>query len=97
MLKTLETMAEERKTSESNNMAGRLGGIDRDGDITSNEYIVSGAERTCRERRPNVRLNLDAVNAERLVKLKRSRSGYQGCLTELYNKISILLSETKYA
>jgi head-tail adaptor len=52
-------------------MAGRLGGIDRDGDRTSKEHIVSGAERTCRERRPNVRLNLDAVNAERLVKLKR--------------------------
>ena len=97
VLKTLETMAEAHLTSESDNIAGRLGEIDRDGDRKSNEHIVRGAERICRDRRPNVRLDLDAVNAERLVKLKRSRSGHQGHLTDLYNKISILLSDTKYA
>ncbi len=97
VLKTLETMAEAHLTSESDNIAGRLGEIDRDGNRKSNEHIVRGAERICRDRRPNVRLDLDAVNAERLVKLKRSRSGHQGHLTDLYNKISILLSDTKYA
>ena len=90
-------MAEAHLTSESDNIAGRLGEIDRDGDRKSNKHIVRGAERICRDRRPNVCLDLDAVNAERLVKLKRSRSGHQGHLTDLCNKISILLSDTKYA
>ncbi len=48
-----------------------------------------------RERRPNIRLDIDAVNAERMLKLQRSRSGHQGHLTELNNKISVLLYDSK--
>ena len=48
-----------------------------------------------RERRPNICLDIDAVNAERMLKLQRSRSGHQGHLTELNNKISVLLYDSK--
>ena len=48
-----------------------------------------------RERRPNVRLDQDAVNREKMLKLQRSRSGHQGHLTELNNKISVLLFDAK--
>ena len=52
-------------------------------------------QRDKRERRPNIRLGQDAVNAERMLKLQRSRRGHQGHLTELNNKISsVLLHET---
>ncbi len=40
-------------------------------------------------------LDIDAVNAERMLKLQRFRSGHQGHLTELNNKISILLYDFK--
>ena len=83
-------MAESLLSSEVANVAGTLGSVDRDGERTSNENTVNGT-------RPEARLNVDAVNAERLVKLKRSRSGHQGYLTVLYKKISILLSDTKHA
>ena len=73
-------------------IAGRLGDIDRDGERTSSD-VVSGAGRSRRDRRPNVRLNLESVEAEKLVRLKRSRSGHQGCLTELYKKIKVLLTD----
>ena len=48
-----------------------------------------------RERRPNVRLDQDAVNREKMLKLQRSRSGHQRHLTELNNKISVLLFDVK--
>ena len=48
-----------------------------------------------RERRPNVRLDQDAVNHEKMLKLQRSRSGHQGHLTELNNKISVFLFDAK--
>ena len=51
-------------------------------------------QRDKREGRPNIRVDQDAVNAERMLKLQRSRSGHQGHLTELNNKISVLLYDT---
>ena len=83
-------MAESLLSSEVAYVAGTLRSVDHGGERTSNEKTVNG-------RRPEARLNLDAVNAERLVKLKRSRSSHQGYLTVLYKKISILLSDTKHA
>ena len=55
-----------------------------------------GNERPRRERRQNTRINLEDVEAEALVRLKKSRSSHQGHLTRLANKISALLIDTKY-
>ena len=70
-----KTRAEDREN------ASEIGAVDQD------VY----PDRARRERRPNTRLYLDAVNAERLVRLQKSRSGPQGRLTDLNNKISDLL------
>jgi hypothetical protein len=51
-------------------------------------------QRDKRARRPNIRLGQDAVNAERMLKLQRSRRRHQGHLTELNNKISVILHDT---
>ena len=42
-----------------------------------------------------MRLDQDAVNHEKMLKLQRSRSEHQGHLTELNNKISVLLFDAK--
>ena len=50
-----------------------------------------------RERRRNIRLDPEAVNAETILRLQRSRSGHQGHLTDLNDKISVLLNSTNNA
>ena len=50
-----------------------------------------------RERRRNIRLDLEALNAETILRLQRSRSGHQGHLRDLNDKISVLLNNTNNA
>ena len=48
-----------------------------------------------RQRMQNVRLDQDALDNEKMFKLQRSKSGHQERLTELNNKISVLLFDAK--
>ena len=49
-----------------------------------------------RPRRPNARITSEDITMEMLARLKRSRSGHQGHLARLANKISDLLTDSKY-
>ncbi len=81
---------------EFTNEQSRRGTSDEGNDATQPRAVGQDMYRQDkRERRPNILLDIDAVNAERMLKLQRSRSGHQGHLTELNNKISVLLYDSK--
>ena len=66
---------------------GRVSRLEENGDG------ISPPGRPRRETRQNTRLNSEELVAEKLMKLKNSRSGHAGHLTYLANKISTLLTD----
>ena len=88
-------MAEGRRTSE---IAGDDVGLfgERRVSVRADEQDSNRDERPRRVREPNTRMDSEDITAKMLVRLKKSRSGHQGHLTSLANKISALLIDTSH-
>ena len=95
MFKTLEIMAEARITSKTVGDDVALFG-ERRVNVQANEQDSHSDERPRRVRGLNTRMNSEDITTEMLVRLKKLRSGHQGHLTSLANKISALLIDTSY-